>query len=91
MRDSGDVEAESVRLVDLDQGRPALRPFRKPLEKRAVSGGIGGNRDQSRIERARIGQPRSGLRPALRGRFGGGMDDGAVRALDGQDDRRVRR
>jgi hypothetical protein len=90
MRDSGDVEPQPV-AVDLDQRRPAAGPARKPLHQRGIAIGIGGNRDQRRVERARIGQPRPGSRAALGGGSGDGVDDRAVRAFDGEDDRRVRR
>jgi hypothetical protein len=91
MRDSADIETQCILAVDLDERRPALRPFRQLLEKRLIPGGIGGNRDQRRIQSACIGQPRSGSRAAFRSRLGDGMDDRSVGALDGQDDRRVRR
>jgi hypothetical protein len=32
MRDSTDVEPKRIRPVHLDQRRPALRPFRQPLD-----------------------------------------------------------
>ena len=38
-------------------------PARQPLHQRRIARGIGRNRDQRRIERARIGQPCAGRRP----------------------------
>ena len=69
--------------------RPAH--FASRSHQRRIAFGIGRNRDQRRVERARIGQPRAGPRAAFGGGFGDGMDDRPVRALDGEDDRRVRR
>ena len=77
MRDPGDVEAQPVAL-DLDQRRPAGGPVREPLHDRGVALRIGRHRDQRRIERAGIGQPRAGPRPAPGGRCSDGMDDEAV-------------
>ena len=91
MRDSGDVEPQPIRSIHLDQRRPAPGPAREPLHQRGVAFRIGGNRDQRRIERAGVGQPRAGPRAALGGGFRDRMDDRPVRALDGEDDRRVRR
>ena len=90
MRDSADVEPQPV-AVHLDQRRPAAGPAREPLHQRRIAGRIGGNRDQRRIERAGVGQPRTGPRAAFGGGLGDRMDDQPVRALDGEDDRRVRR
>ena len=69
--------------------RPAQRASRS--DQRRIACRIGGNRDQRRVERAGVGQPRAGPRAALGGGLRDRMDDQAVRALDGEDDRRVRR
>ena len=91
MRDPSDVEAQCIRAIHLNQGRPSSRPFGEPLDPSGVPFGIGGNRDQRRIERTGIGQPRAGPRAALGGGFGHRMDDEPVRPFDGEDDGSVRR
>ena len=71
MRNCGDVEPQPIRSVRLDQRRPARRPARQPPHQCRIALRIGGNRDQCRIERARIGQAGTGPRPACRGGLGG--------------------
>ena len=90
MRHSADVEPQPV-AVDLDQRRPSSRPAREPLDERRVALGVGRNRDQRGVERARVGQPSAGPRAPLGGGFGDRMDDRPVCPLDGEDDRRFRR
>ena len=90
MRDSGHVETQAV-AVHLDQRRPAGGPACEPPHQRGIAFGIGGHRDQRRIERPRVRQPSAGSRAAFGGGLGDGMDDRPVRPLDGEDDRRVRR
>jgi len=90
MRDPADVEPQPI-AIHFDQRRPASGPAREPLHQRRISVWIGRNRDQRRVERARIGQPGSRPRTALGRGFGCRMNDQPVRALDGEDNRRVRR
>lgn len=90
VRDSADVEPEPI-AIHLDQGRPAFRPAREPLHQSRIADRIGRNRDERGIERPRIGQPRTGPSAALGGGPRHGMDDWPVCALDGEDDRCVRR
>ena len=85
------TSSRSPSAIHFDQRRPAPRPARKPLDQRRIACRIGGHRDQRRVERPRIGQPRAGPCAALGGGLGHGMDDRPVGALDGQDDRRLRR
>ena len=68
MRDSGDIEPQAV-AIHLDQRRPAAGPFRQPLHQRRIACRIGRHRNQRRIERARIGQPRAGSRARVRRRL----------------------
>lgn len=91
MRDSGHVEPQPLRPIDFDERRPAAGPVREPLKQGRVTLRVGRNRDQCRIERARVGQPRAGRSSALGRGLGDGMDDQSVRPLDGKDDGRVRR
>ena len=67
----------AIVAIDLDQRRPAPGPARQPLQQRRIAGRIGGHRDQRRVERPRIGQPRAGPRAALGRGLGDGMDDRA--------------
>jgi len=90
MRDAGYVEPQSI-AVDLDQRRPAAGPFGEALDERGIAFGIGGNCDQAWIERAGVGQPRSGPRATLCSGLGHRINDQPVRSLDGEDDRAVRR
>ncbi len=90
MRDPADVEPEAV-TIDLDQWRPTPRPCGEPPHQRGVAFGVGRHRDQRRVEGAGVGQPRARPRPALGGGWSDSMDDQAVRALDGEDNRRFRR
>ena len=91
MCNAADVEPQRIYSIDLDQRRPAAGPFRQPLNQRRVAFGIGRNRDQRRVERACVGQPCARPRAAVCGGFGDRVDDRPMRALDGEDDRRVRR
>ena len=91
MRDSGDIETQCILAVDLNEWRPALRPFCQPLEKRGIAFGISKDGNQSRVQRAGIGQPSANPRSARRRCFRNGMDDRPVRALDGEDDGIFRR
>jgi hypothetical protein len=91
MRDSADIEPQRIRSIDLDQRRPAPRPAREFAKRRGIARRIGGNGDQARVERARIGQPRPGTSATLGCCLRHPMDHQAVRALDGQDDGAVRR
>ena len=69
--------------IGLDQGRPAAGPAREALNEGALAFRIGRSRDQGRIERPSVGKARTRPRTALGGRVGNGMEDEAVRALDG--------
>ena len=91
MRDSADIEPKRVAAIDLDQGRPTAGPFGESLEQGPLAVGIGGNGNQARIECSRVGQPSARPRAALRGRLRDSMDQLPVRALDGEDDRRITR
>jgi hypothetical protein len=88
MGDSSDVESEPV-AIGLDQRRPASRPARQPLQQSGVAVGIGGDRDQRRVERTRIGEARTGPSAARGGGFRHRMDDRSVSALDSEDDRPI--
>jgi hypothetical protein len=90
MRDSGHVEPQSV-AIDFDQRRPARGPAGESLDQRRVAGRVGGDGDQSRVERAGVGQASAGSRTAFRRCFGHGMDDESMRSFDGEDDGRIRR
>ena len=81
----------SPSAIDFDQRRPAAGPARQPLQQRLVARRIGRDCNQAWIERSGVGQPRAGPRAAFGGGLGDGMDDRPVGALDGEDDRRVRR
>ena len=90
MPDATDVEPQSI-VIDFDERGPAPGPMRESLNERRIARRIGGNRDERRIERPRVGQPRAGASAPFRGGPGRGMDDEAVRAFDGENDRTVRR
>ena len=91
MRDAADVEPQAVAPSTSTSGDQRAGPARQPLHQRRIASRIGRLGDQRRIERPRIGQPRASPRAAFGGGSGHGMDDRPVRALDGQDDRLVRR
>jgi hypothetical protein len=91
MRDSCDIESQTVGPIDLDQRRPSRGPLREPLDQRRIPARIGGNRDQCRVERPCVGQPRADSCAPLGSGFRHCVDDRPVRAFDGQDDRFVRR
>ena len=91
MRDSGHIEAQPIRPIHLDHRRPAAGPFGEALNHGSIALGIGRYRDQRRVERTRVGQPRSGPGAALGCGAGDGMDDGSMRAFDGENDGIVRR
>jgi hypothetical protein len=61
------------------------------LHQFLIASQIGRNRDQRRIERSCIGQPRASSSAASRSCLRDRMDQEAVRAFDRQDDRSVRR
>ena len=70
MRHPAGVEPKPIVAVDLDQRRPARGPARQPLDQCAVAVTIGRHRDQSRVERARIGQPHPRTRARCPRRLG---------------------
>jgi hypothetical protein len=87
---SADVEPQPV-AIQFDQRRPSRSPFRKPLHQRRIACGISWNGDQPRIERPSVGQPRTRPCATFAGCIGDGMDHKPMRALDREDDRRLRR
>jgi hypothetical protein len=63
--------------------------MREPLQQRGIPGGIGGDGDEARVERAGIGQPRAGSGTSRPGGTSDGMDDRPVRTFGGEDDRPI--
>ena len=92
MRNAADVEPQSVGSIDLDQRRPTAPSFRESLQatrrrrpdpqelRRALDPALRASVSRAPTSRAAFG---SG--------FGDSMDDRPMRALDGEDDRIVRR
>ena len=82
MRHPRHVHPDPVRPIDLDQRRPAPRPARQPRQQCRIPRHVRRHRDQSRIERPRIGQPHAHPRPARARRIGHRRDNLPMRPLD---------